>query len=243
MKLKISKEENELMTFVTYRIMFAVKLACVAVYDLLPAAVADNIYSHEIKRKLNLLVRHTDIFDDHLRQIYNKRLDYFNSCYAKFNYQVSKNVDSVHSIISKKYEKRTFAQIEVAINLLRLAQETYEEGMKEVHKFNPKMPYLPFFEVTSLLCEVESFGKLVGYREGIQDKKCKLSISFLKSKINCKKIIFYCVNEKKEVKLRYWTEKEVEFVKDYYRDMATEEMEEILGRSKVQIKGKFYYDK
>ena len=242
MKLKISKEENELMTFITYKTMFTVKLACVAIYDIVGAASADNIYNREVKRKLNILISHVDRFDDYLRKIYGKNLDYFNLCYSKFNYQVCENVKAYHEAILKRCDyigkKYTAAQTEVAIDLVKLANKTYSESMTQAHIKNPKLPYLPFFNMTNILSELVRFNKFIA-NDNIkikcrEDDKIDI-LTILKSKINSKKIIFHCINDKSNNCKRYWNPAEISYLKSKYENTRNSDLSKIMGRTTVQL--------
>ena len=242
MKLKISKEENELMTFITFKMMFTAKLACISIYDIIAAASRDGIYEHTTKRKLNILLKHVDRYDDYLRKIYGKNLDYFNVCYSKFNYQICENVKAYHEAILKRCDyigkKYTAAQIEVAIDLVKLANDTYNSNMRLAHQDNPKLPYLPFFDMTKILSELVRFNQFIvndnmkiEYKE---DDKIDI-LSILKSKINSEKIIFHCINDKASNGKRYWSPVEISYLKSNYEHTRNSELSKIMGRSTRQL--------
>ena len=192
----IFKDHRALIIASTYNILFSIKIAANAVYNLPECLEEDGIYKRGIKNKTNALINAVKCFERTTYSAYGDKAKFLEESVGRIVGEIGLDVEKIFWSIKQFLDKNrlgkssALARVEQARALIALSVDIHKVRLQKLHSINPDLPSMEYLRMDKALRFIDDLSRDIC--RGIvddnsinlnDDANCRLSVSVLDRKL------------------------------------------------------------
>lgn len=190
----VFNEHRALIIASTYNILFSIKIAANAVYNLPESLEEDGLFKQNVKGKTKALINAVKSFERTAYSAYGEKAKFLEDSVGRVVGEIDLDIEkifwSIKQFLDKNRLERTssIARIEQARALIALSVDIHKVRIRKLQSINPDLPPLNYLRMDKPLKFIDDLsqdlcrgiGKVVNLNE---DTNCRLSVAVLDRKL------------------------------------------------------------
>lgn len=192
----VFKEHRALIIASTYNILFSIKIAANAVYNLPESLEEDGLYKQGIKNKTKALINAVKSFERTTYSAYGEKAKFFEESVGRMVEEIGLDVEKIFWSIKQFLDKNridkssALSRVEQARTLISLSIKIHEARIRKLQAINPDLPSMAYLRMDKPLRFIDDLcrevcrgiidGKTINLND---DTNCRLSVSVLDRKM------------------------------------------------------------
>jgi hypothetical protein len=190
----IFNEHRALIIASTYNILFSIKIAANAVYNLPESLEEDGLFKQNIKGKTKALINATKNFERMTYSVYGDKAKFLEESVGRIVDEINLDIEKIFWSIKQYLDKNrierstAISRIEQARALIGLSVEIHKARIRKLHSINPDLPSMAYLRMDKPLKFIDDLsqelcrgiGKVVNLND---DANCRLSVAVLDQKL------------------------------------------------------------
>lgn len=190
----VFNEHRALMIASTYNILFSIKIAANAVYNLPESLEEDGLFRQNIKGKTKALINAVKSFERTAYSAYGDKAKFLEESVGRIVGEIDLDIEKIFWCIKQFLDKNriertsAIARVEQARALISLSVEIHKARIRKLHSINPDLPSMAYLRMDKPLIFIDglsqdlcrSIGKAVNLND---DANCRLSVAVLDQKL------------------------------------------------------------
>lgn len=192
----IFEEHKALIIASTYNILFSIKIAANAVYNLPEWLEEDGLYKQGIKNKTKALVNAVKSFERTTYSAYGDKAKFFEESVGRITEEIDFDIEKIFWSIKQFLDKNridkstALSRVEQARTLISLSIKIHEARIRKLQAINPDLPSMAYLRMDKPLRFIDDLcrdlcrgiidGKTINLND---DTNCRLSVDVLDKKL------------------------------------------------------------
>nr|WP_129729954.1 hypothetical protein [Parabacteroides goldsteinii] len=190
----IFEEHKALIIASTYNILFSIKIAANAVYNLPESLEEDELFKQNIKSKTKALINAVKSFERTTYSACGDKAKFLEESVGRIVEEIGLDVEKIFWSIKQFLDKNridktsALSRVEQARTLISLSIKIHEARIRKLQAINPDLPSMAYLRMDKPLMFIDdlsrdlcrSIGKAVNLND---DTNCRLSVAVLDQKL------------------------------------------------------------
>ncbi|MGJ0697988.1 hypothetical protein ACR75N_04725 [Parabacteroides merdae] len=192
----VFKEHRALVIASTYNILFSIKIAANAVYNLPESLAEDGLFKQNIKSKTKALINAVKSFERTTYSAYGDKAKFLEESVGRIVEEIGLDVEKIFWSIKQFLDKNridktsALSRVEQARTLISLSIKIHEARIRKLQAINPDLPSMAYLRMDKPLMFIDDLsrdlcrniiaGKTINLND---DTNCRLSVAVLDQKI------------------------------------------------------------
>lgn len=192
----VFKEHRALIIASTYNILFSIKIAANAVYNLPECLEEDGLYKQGIKSKTKALINAVKSFERTTYSVYGDKARFFEESVGRIVDEIDLDIEKIFWSIKQFLDKNrldktsALSRVEQARTLISLSIKIHEARIRKLQTINPGLPSMEYLRMDKALKFIDDLsrdicrdicrGKNINLND---DTNCRLSVVVLDQKL------------------------------------------------------------
>lgn len=192
----VFKEHRALMIASTYNILFSIKIAANAVYNLPECLEEDGLYKQGVKSKTKALINAVKSFERTTYSVYGDKAKFLEESLGRIVEEIGLDVEKIFWSIKQFLDKNrldktsALSRVEQARALIALSVEIHKARIRKLLSINSDLPSMEYLRMDKPLKFIDDLsrdicrdicrGKNINLND---DTNCRLSVSVLDQKL------------------------------------------------------------